>query len=355
MKLAIPIIATILALTLAKCLDACTAFCIRGGETIILAKNLDWPISDGLIFVNKRGVNKTAFSERSTRLSWTSRYGSITFNQFGKEFPLGGMNEEGLVIEELNAWGEYPARDSLPGLNEFQWIQYQLDNYSSTAEMILHLPEIDIEPLLANIHYLVCDRSGHAAVIEYYGNKVHVYEGRELPYAVLSNNHYDNSLAYLENFKGFGGNMTLARENTSGERFARAAALTEKLRDTDKTPVPADAFGILDSVRQEDTQWSIVYDIMAMEIHVRTSACGDVQVVDVNSPDLSGNPTAMYRQFVIPCEDFQDGKFKKFDPAMNTALLESVYRKYEALKLGSTGREVFLSLAAHGNSVGGRQ
>jgi choloylglycine hydrolase len=26
---------------------------------------------------------------------WTSRYGSITFNQYGREFPSGGINEKG--------------------------------------------------------------------------------------------------------------------------------------------------------------------------------------------------------------------------------------------------------------------
>lgn len=34
-------------------------------------------------------------------VSRTSKYGSITFNQYRKEFPIGGMNEKGLVIEAL--------------------------------------------------------------------------------------------------------------------------------------------------------------------------------------------------------------------------------------------------------------
>jgi hypothetical protein len=74
-------------------------------STILLAKNLDWPISDGYILVNKPGVKKNAFTNQHPRISWISKYGSITLNQFGKEFPLGGMNEAGLAIEELNSWG----------------------------------------------------------------------------------------------------------------------------------------------------------------------------------------------------------------------------------------------------------
>ena len=77
--------------------DACTAFCIKDSNNLLVAKNLDWPVGDGLILVNKRGLFKEAYISGSKRISWTSRYGSITFNQFGKEFPLGGMNEKGLV------------------------------------------------------------------------------------------------------------------------------------------------------------------------------------------------------------------------------------------------------------------
>ena len=87
---------------------ACTSFVVKKDNRILLAKNLDWEISNGIILVNKKGVFKTAYCDCHRKLSWTSRYGSVTFNQFGKEFPLGGMNEKGLVVEELNSWGRTP-------------------------------------------------------------------------------------------------------------------------------------------------------------------------------------------------------------------------------------------------------
>ena len=32
---------------------------------------------------------------------WTSKFGSVTFNQYGKDNPMGGVNERGLVIEVM--------------------------------------------------------------------------------------------------------------------------------------------------------------------------------------------------------------------------------------------------------------
>ena len=119
-------------------LSACTTFCLKGNHQVVLCKNLDWDFGFGMIEVNKKGLFKKAFVRgNETPIEWTSKYGSITFNQVGNEFPFGGMNEAGLVIEEASYfWTKYPAPDNRPTLNELQWIQYQLDNFSTIQEVI---------------------------------------------------------------------------------------------------------------------------------------------------------------------------------------------------------------------------
>jgi len=135
---------------------ACTAFVMRGGGSILLAKNLDWPVGEGLLCVNKRDVIKEAFGGGLTvPLRWTSKYGSVTFNQFGREFPLGGINEKGLAIEELSVRADYPPLDVRPGLNEFQWIQYHLDTCRTVKEVLKRAAEVRISRLLLGLHYLV--------------------------------------------------------------------------------------------------------------------------------------------------------------------------------------------------------
>ena len=143
-------------LTTTTRLAACTSFCLQTDSELLLAKNLDWSIGYGYMFLNEKNVGKSIlvtdlFSE--PEFSWVSVYRSLTFNQFGKEFPLGGMNEQGLVIEELNAVPVRPVfHDSLKRINEFQLIQYLLDVCSSTREVEEHLATFQYKPLLLHLH-----------------------------------------------------------------------------------------------------------------------------------------------------------------------------------------------------------
>jgi choloylglycine hydrolase len=58
-------------------------------------KSYDWHQSHGMVFTNSRKMKKTAFLLDSSDKAeeWTAQYGSPTFSQHGKDFPLGGMNE----------------------------------------------------------------------------------------------------------------------------------------------------------------------------------------------------------------------------------------------------------------------
>src|SRR6266487_5514864 len=113
---------------------ACTTFCINKNGQIVFGRNYDWVTGAGIVYTNHRGLYKTSFkTDDGETISWVSKYGSITFNQYGKEFPTGGMNENGLVVELM--WLDetrYPNRDSRPSVNVLQWIQYQLDHSATT-------------------------------------------------------------------------------------------------------------------------------------------------------------------------------------------------------------------------------
>lgn len=99
---------------------ACSTFCLRAGPHIVLGKNFDWYTGEGFLSINARHAKKTALVLSPERpVQWTAAYGSVTFNQIGREFPFGGMNEVGLVVELL--WlseTRYPPPDTRPSLNE---------------------------------------------------------------------------------------------------------------------------------------------------------------------------------------------------------------------------------------------
>jgi choloylglycine hydrolase len=66
---------------------------------------MDGIVGDGTIIVNKRNVSKTAllYSDATgcQPVKWTSKYGSITFNQNGREFPFSGINEDVQFLVEI--------------------------------------------------------------------------------------------------------------------------------------------------------------------------------------------------------------------------------------------------------------
>ncbi len=292
---------------------SCTAF-RHTEKNILIGKNLDWAVGDGFIVKNIVGSQKQALvvSDKEPVI-WFAKYGSITFNQFGKDFPLGGMNEKGLVIEELSySPTKYPSSENLKSINEFQWIQYQLDNYSTTDEVIANLDNLQISKLMFGLHYIVCDNSSNMAIIEFINGKTYYYSDEEISIPILSNNSYRNSLNYLQKHKGFGGDKIISNKSGSQERFIRVANMLKYHQD---------AFTILDSVKQVDTQWSIVYDITTKSIYYKTKHNSNIQSIHLNNFDFSNN-----EQFKLLTDKIEK-KFKKFTFEDNAKLLKNVFKK----------------------------
>jgi penicillin V acylase-like amidase (Ntn superfamily) len=237
---------------------ACTTFCMARNGEALYGRNYDFEIGQGYVMTNRRGLVKTSMAGS---LSWMSRYASVTFNQWGREFPMDGMNEAGLVVALMWLDGSVYPQDERPPLRVLEWIQYNLDNYATVSELLAHAGETRIAggtPL----HYLVADSSGDAATIEYLQGELVVHRGASLPSAVLTNDTYASSFSYLRQFSGFGGTRPTPTSASSLDRFARASMM---IRTSD--PSVDRAFEILASVTQRgSTRWSVVYDATRKEI-----------------------------------------------------------------------------------------
>ena len=162
----------------------CSAF-ITQGNKILLAKNLDFELGEGLVLFNPAGIEKNSISNYGT--SWNSKFASITFNMFGLNLPLGGINSQGLAIEELST---YPVQYKDSGetkLNEFELIQYILDNFATVNEIERNLDKISVDRFYFNIHYIICDSFGNNAVLEYHNGSAKYITGNEFKYKVLTN------------------------------------------------------------------------------------------------------------------------------------------------------------------------
>lgn len=243
---------------------ACSAFSSKNSQAnVVFAKSYDWDVGHGQLIVNKRGVTKKALLVMGgTAAAWTSRYGSLTFNQHGRDFPLGGFNEKGLSIEILWLPGtRYPDPDATPSLNEAQWIQYHLDRASNVSEMITMARAVMINPVFAETHYMACDPTGHCASFEYLKGILTITPMVE---KVLTNSEYQLSVDNLKNYQGFGGSKAIPLSGyDSKERFVRLAHHRKSLDQlTDPAQRIKKGFEMLDSVRSKArTQWQAVYEL----------------------------------------------------------------------------------------------
>ncbi len=269
----------------------CTTFVLKGDGQIYFGRNLDWDWEDGLVVVNPRGIKKTALvAQGNSPAKWTSKYGSVTFNQFGQEKPYGGMNEAGLVVEQMMLFeSQYPAADSRPEIDMLQWIQYQLDTCSNVAEVVATDKKIRLEQptVPARIHYMVCDATGDCATIEFLGGKMVCHRGQTLPYRALANSAYELSVAYAWTNPVPAGSSERLRDPQSLPRFACAASRAAGFQPRSPEEDVLYAFETLERVRQgRGTVWQIVYDISTRQIHFRTASNPQQRSLNLKSLDF---------------------------------------------------------------------
>jgi len=246
------------------------------------------------MIVNKRSVLKTAMVNdkepgTSQPISWTSQYGSITFNRVGRELPFGGMNEAGLVVEQMMLFEtKYPGPDSRPYTNDFQWIQYQLDNFSTVEEVIASDSKLRITDMLRGPgqHYLVGDRRGNCAAIEFINGKLVYHTEKSMPIKVLSNRTYAECIKYWEQSE-----LPIWDYSDAVKRFTKAADMVKHYNPVTSGPAVDYAFDILKNVAQKGAYFttgrSTVYDIKNLRIYFRTFEKEQIRYADLSSFDFS--------------------------------------------------------------------
>lgn len=312
---------------------SCTTFSMKNKNgDVVFGRNFDFPVGMGHINVNFRDMQKTAFVRAPEKpMSWDSKYGSISFNQVGREFPYGGMNEAGLVIEQM--WvqeAKYPEADERFGLTEVQWIQYQLDMSGTVQDVIDSNEKVRISfTSAAPLHFLVTDAAGDVATVEILEGELSVHRGKNLPFSVLANCTYEHSLAYKSS-KEKKENKTFNgwTENSSG-RFVTAVNMIENFNGEDN--LVDYAFSVLDSVAQRPgTQWSIVYDITNMEISYKSTENEKVQKIRMSDFDFSCSDSRLFADLSETVEG--KSSFRNLSYEENLEMMNRVVNGVEFLK-----------------------
>ena len=320
-------------------LHPCTTFCFRNNGEWIFGRNYDFEIEYGLVIVNKRGVAKTALPSSATvgqPAKWISKYGSVTFNQFGRELPLGGMNEAGLVIELM--WltqTEYPNSDQRPALREVQWIQYQLDTAATVKDVISSDKDIRIEAnasISHTIHFLLCDRKGGAAAIEFLGGRMRAYTGKDLPVKALTNNTYEYCLDFFKHSGSDETQPSFKQAANSLQRFVWAAKGTQAW-DPKKSGDPVGyAFQVLDKANLSNSRFRIVYDLGAGMIYFHTKSTPQVRSINFRQFDFSCGTPVKILDMLADLEGDVTSQFQDYTWEANYNLIKKSFSETSFMK-----------------------
>jgi choloylglycine hydrolase len=211
----------------------------------------------------------------------------------------------------------YPPADHRPTVGILEWIQYNLDQHASVAEVVANAEAVRPTSRIP-IHYFFADASGDAAAIEFLDGKLVVHRGESLPVRALANSTYADSVAAFEAAKRTGEMPTF---RSSLDRFVRGAMLASGDGDS-----IARSFAILAAVaRPGFTRWSIVYDLGAGEVYFKTDTNEAIRHFTVTGFDLSCRTPVQILDVTAPGSDGVEPGFVDYTRTANHALLEASY------------------------------
>jgi len=284
-------------------------------EGPLFGSNLDLFIpAEGQVFINKRGVIKTGISAGpgGARAHWVSKYGSVTLNLAGREFPWSGMNEAGLTLSTMYLPdGRMPDPDDRAPLPLPMWAQYVLDTCASLDEVLAVHPVIRPEDSSSS-HFLISDAQGNCLAVEWLDGKIASYRNDALPTKAMANAPYWQGADALQ--RGGKAKWGWSNPGRSTERVATAhwrAMTYDSQQQPDRYRYAFDT--LTQHVAASHTKWNVVYDISQRLIMFRSVYRPDVKWLRFADVDFE---TGVHPQMLEINADLNEdvaGKFENYN------------------------------------------
>jgi hypothetical protein len=239
---------------------ACSLFAALGGVDKVYGRNFDWVDSPALLLFTHPADGYASVSmvdlaylefgdevDRLTELPLDQRLPLLD----APGLPFDGMNECGLVVGMAAVSdGNVRPDPNKETIDSLQVIRRMLDQAGTVEEAVAVLQQVNIEwgsgpPL----HYLIADRSGQSALVEFYQGKIQVIP-TDKPWHLATN--------FLVSSVG---------DHTAGQ-CPRYDKIDRRLSTSTGRLDSAEAMQLLQTVSQPNTQWSIVYGLSTGEIVV---------------------------------------------------------------------------------------
>ncbi len=327
----------------------CSSFLLNVNDTILVGHNLDDYIEvPGAIFINKKGVKKenvswmdfTSFCAKKKsipRIQWTSQYGSVTYNTWGKEFIDGGMNEEGLYIGEMTMFGTKWSGTGNPALHHHFFMQYILDNFKTVQEALDNMSKIDIDGH-CQWHYFLADKTGSTAIIELVDGQMKLYKDKDMPVKVLCNRAYQKELKLIPGNDSIYNKMIENEYVSKDLRFMLASKMINEFDPKNETSLVNYAFSILKKVDMGNNKWLVVYDLKNTRMFFCTSIGQEVKYIDFNSFDFECKTPIKLFDINSNLSGKVSGNFFNYSEEINK---EFVNKNFENIDFGFIGNLLF--------------
>ena len=241
---------------------ACSLFtAFADPNQALYGRNFDWDFSPGLLLFTDPEEGYASVSmvdlyylgfgyERSYGLS------SLPLEELeglldAPYLPFDGMNEAGLAIGMAAVPdGGVPPDPEKETIDSLLVIRKVLDGAATINEAVEIIRTYNIDwgsgPAL---HYLIAEAGGRSVLIEFSRGEISLIENQE-PWQAATNFLLSEAWAEPEN------------------HCWRYGAIAERLEDSGGTLSPREAMNLLEDVSQENTQWSVIYQINEGEVWI---------------------------------------------------------------------------------------
>jgi hypothetical protein len=236
---------------------SCTCFSAFGENSRLLGRNYDWNTGSSYFILFTNPPN--AYSSVSTvDLSFFNynheKSPASTDNQntirILPYFPFDGINEKGVAIG-MNAvpYAQSPYDGSKITIGELQLIRLVLDYANSTQHAINLIQQYNIRMEEPPIHYLIADKSGHSAIVEFVNGNMEVMHNSE-PFQVTTNF------------------VITGLNNPHSAPCWRYITAYETLFDKNGVLSISDAKYLLQDVSVSITRWSSIYNLIEGKLQI---------------------------------------------------------------------------------------
>ena len=240
---------------------SCSLFAAMGDSEITrFGRNFDWEYSPGLLlFTNPPdGYSSASMVDIAYLGFWAEDLDRLHVLDLAEltpllnapNWPFDGMNERGLAIGMAAVPGGQMRFDpQKPDIGSLEIMRQVLDHAANIHEAVSIIESYNIDfrggP---DLHYLIADLSGEAVLVEFYEGKLH---------SIPSDNPWHLATNFL-----------VSAVNDPQGNCTRYDKISQTMERSNGYLNTKDADNLLSSVSQNNTQWSVLYNLNNLEIQV---------------------------------------------------------------------------------------